>query len=296
MSWADGRWGGLRADAVGRLLVVATPIGNLEDITYRAVRALASAPLVLAEDTRHTRKLLTHYGISARLRSYHQHNKTSRLSGALEALAVGDVALVSSAGMPSVSDPGYELVRAAVDAGYDVDVLPGPSAVVTAIVGAALPAPGFLFAGFLPRTRGSRRARLAELATIDASIVLYESPHRVRATLADALDVLGDRPAVAARELTKVHQEYVRGSLATLQTHFTAVAPLGEFTLVIGPGSTPEPVDVGEDRAREVLTRLRAEGADRRTALAVLSSELGVGRNRAYALWLGARDTPSGGS
>jgi 16S rRNA (cytidine1402-2'-O)-methyltransferase len=292
MSWEDAPWGGLRADAVGRLLVVATPIGNLEDITYRAVRVLANTPLVFAEDTRHTRKLLTHYGISTRLRSYHQHNKTARLGAALEALAVGDVALVSSAGMPSVSDPGYELVRAATEAGYEVDVLPGPSAVITAVVGAALPAPAFLFVGFLPRTRGARRDRLAELRPIDASLVVYESPHRVRATLDDALEVLGDRPAVAARELTKVHQQYVRGTLASLRTHFTQVEPLGEFTLVIGPGPEPAPTDA-EDEARALLARLRADGADRRTALATLSTQLGIGRNRAYALWLEVPERPS---
>jgi 16S rRNA (cytidine1402-2'-O)-methyltransferase len=270
---------------VGRLLVVGTPIGNLEDITYRAVRALTEVPLILAEDTRHTRKLLSHYGISTRLISYHQHNKVARLGTALEALAEGDVALVSSAGMPSVSDPGFELIRAAAEAGFEIDVLPGASAVITAVVGAALAAPGFLFAGFLPRVRGERRARLDALRGVPASLVLYESPHRLRSTVDDALDVLGDRPAVAGRELTKLHQEYVRGSLASLREHFRQREPLGEFTLVIGPDDTPAP-EADKSEVDALVARLRTEGADRRTAIGRLTADLGLSRNAAYARWL----------
>lgn len=266
------------------LYVVPTPIGNLEDITLRALRVLADVSLVLAEDTRHTRKLLTHFDIRSRLLSYHQHNKRARLEAALQALDEGDVALVSSAGMPAVSDPGFELIEAAIAAGVTVDVLPGPSAVVTAVVAAALPAPGFVFLGFLPRRSSDRRERLGQVRDLPYSIVLYESPHRLVDTLRDLESVLGDRSGVAARELTKLHQEVVRGTVSELRRRYEGQAPRGEFTLVVS-GAKPEPVNRVEE-ARAELRRRRIEGQEARRAVAEVAKTYGLSRNAAYQLWL----------
>lgn len=269
---------------MGCLYVVPTPIGNLEDITLRALRILRDVPLILAEDTRHTRKLLSHYDIATRQLSYHQHNKSSQLERALTALAEGDVALVSDSGMPSVADPGFELIAAARDAGFEVDVLPGPSAVITGVVAAALPAPGFLFAGFLPRRARERRARLEEIADVPYSLVLYEAPHRLLETLRDIEAVLGDRTVVAARELSKVHQEIVRGSASALIQRFEQTAPRGEFTLVV-EGIAPERVD-RTDEAMDDLRRRYLAGDDRRAALDAVAATYGVSRNQLYRLWL----------
>lgn len=269
---------------MGVLYVVPTPIGNLEDITFRAVRILREAPLILAEDTRHTGKLLTHYGISGHLLSYHQHNKLIRLERIATALSEGDVALVSSAGMPAVSDPGFELVQMAVDRGIEVVVLPGPSAVITAVVAAALPAPGFLFAGFLPRKAGERRRRLAEVARLPYSIVLYEAPHRVLETLRDALAVLGDRSVVVAREMTKLHEEVARSTIQGLLERYGREEPRGEFTLVLAGE------DAGvEDRRDEILDTLRQrrlDGVSGRNAVEEVMARYGIARNEAYRLWV----------
>lgn len=271
---------------MGRLYVVPTPIGNLEDITYRAVRVLRDAPLILAEDTRHTRKLLAHYAIAGRMLSYHQHNKLIRLDEIVAALREGDVALVSNAGMPAVSDPGFELIQAAVDRGIEVDVLPGPSAVITAVVAAALPAPGFLFAGFLPRRAGERRRRLEQVAALPYSVVLYEAPHRLLGLLTDALSVLGDRPVVAAREMTKLHQEIARSTIGGLADRYQREEPRGEFTLVIG-GAAP----AVEDRTAEILDNLRqkkGDGVSGRDAIEDVMARYGLKRNDAYRLWVEA--------
>jgi 16S rRNA (cytidine1402-2'-O)-methyltransferase len=269
---------------VGRLIVVPTPIGNLEDITLRALRVLGEASLILAEDTRHTRKLLTHFDIHTRLLSYHRHNARSRTQRVLEALAVGDVALVSDAGMPGISDPGSEIIEAAMEAGVEVDVLPGPSAAPTAAVLAAFGAPGYLFAGFLPRTARERQERLAEINAVAYPIVLYEAPHRLVQTLDDLRRNLGDRPAVAMREWTKLHQEVVRGQLSALLDRFRQEAPRGEFTLVIGP-----PVGEPADRRAEAKTemaRLRERGEDRLTSINDVMATFGVSRNEAYEMWV----------
>lgn len=269
---------------MGRLFVVGTPIGNLEDITYRAVRVLGEVSLVLAEDTRHTRKLLTRYDIHARLLSYHQHNKRARLDAALAALELGDIALVSSAGMPTISDPGFELIRAAVEQGIEIHVVPGASAVVTAVVGAAIPSPAFLFIGFLPRQRGERRKRLEDVGALQASLVVYESPHRLQSMLEDVASVLGDRSIVLARELTKIHEEYVRGSVSGVIAHVIENQPRGEYTVVVGPGTQAEK-DEGE-AVRADLVRRWTSGEDRRQALAAVVDEFGIARNDAYRMWL----------
>lgn len=271
---------------MGRLLVVPTPIGNLEDVTMRGLRALREASLVLAEDTRRTRHLLTHFDIHTRLLAYHQHNKRSRLPEALEALSQGDVALVSSAGTPSVADPGFELVRAAIEAGIEVDVLPGASSVITAYVGAALPSSGFTFMGFLPRQRSDRRARLREVATYPYAIVLYEAPHRLISTLEDIQLELGDRQMVTARELTKLHQEYVRGSVDEQLDRYRAAEPRGEFTLVIA--GCEQKITDSMELARAEIERRRAGGERSKEAVAQVARTYRLPRNAVYDLWLEA--------
>jgi 16S rRNA (cytidine1402-2'-O)-methyltransferase len=268
---------------MGRLVVVPTPIGNLEDITLRAIRELRDAILILAEDTRHARTLLRRYDIATPLLSYHQHNKRARLDLALGRLLEGDVALISNAGTPSISDPGFELITAAVHGGFEVDVLPGPSAVITAVVAAAIPAPGFLFLGFLPRRSSERRKRFGRLKPMEYALVFFESPRRLEATLGDALAVLGDRRAAAARELSKLHQEVVRGKLSEILDKFSETGARGEVTIVIAGAS--EEQDNQEERAREEIASRRSAGEDRRTALAAVVSAYGVSRNNAYKWW-----------
>jgi 16S rRNA (cytidine1402-2'-O)-methyltransferase len=266
------------------LYVVPTPIGNLDDITLRAIRTLREVPLILAEDTRHTRKLLTHYGIDTPLLSYHQHNKVTRLDRALQELRMGDVALVSDSGMPSIADPGFELIAAAIAEGQPVDVLPGPSAVITAVTAAAIPAPGFLFAGFLPRRAAVRRSRLRSLAALEYALVFYEAPHRLLAALQDMRAELGDRAMVAARELTKFHQELVRGTVGEVERHFVEHEPRGELTLVVS-GALEQTRDATTDALKALRAR-HAAGEDRRTAVAAVVAETGISRNEAYQLWL----------
>jgi len=219
---------------MGTLHLVATPIGNLEDISARALRTLREAHLIAAEDTRHTRQLLTHFDIHTPLTSYYEHNKLSKLDGILAALAGGDVALVSDAGMPAINDPGYELVKAALAAGHTVSPVPGPSAPIAALAASGLPTDAFLYLGYLPRKRSERRTLLETVAGLPYTLIFLETPHRLLDALDDLSLVLGDRPMAAARELTKLHEEIVRGSLSKVRTHFMASEPRGEFTLVIG--------------------------------------------------------------
>ncbi|HEX6507786.1 MAG TPA: 16S rRNA (cytidine(1402)-2'-O)-methyltransferase [Chloroflexota bacterium] len=267
-----------------RLVVVPTPIGNLEDITLRALRALNEVDLVLAEDTRHTRRLFSHFGISTRLLSYHQHNKIDRLATVLRTLEGADVALVSNAGTPAVSDPGFELINAVIREGIELDVLPGASALVTAVVGAALPAPGFVFGGFLPRRAAQRREHLAGLAALPETLIFYEAPHRILAVLADMLAVLGNRRMVVARELTKVHQEWVRGTIAEIADRYAAETARGEMTLVIAGALQPQSPDRGD--AESEMRKMRERGEARQVVLDAISASHGLSRNEAYRLWL----------
>jgi 16S rRNA (cytidine1402-2'-O)-methyltransferase len=223
---------------VGTLYLVATPIGNLEDITGRALRVLGQVSLIAAEDTRHTRGLLDHYSIHTPLISYHEHNKLSRVEDILATLAQGDVALVSDAGTPALNDPGYELVRAALQAGFPVSPLPGPSAPIAALVASGLPADAFLYLGYLPRKVGERRRLLEEIARLPYTLIFLEAPHRVLGSLHDLLQVLGDRPVAVARELTKLYEEIWRGSLQAAVQYFTEHSPRGEFTLVLSGNIT----------------------------------------------------------
>jgi len=210
---------------VGTLYVVGTPIGNLEDVSLRALRVLSEVDLIAAEDTRRTRKFLTRYEINTPLTSYHEHNKLTKLDELVSTLQQKDVALVSEAGMPGLSDPGYELIEAAIARGIPVVPVPGPSALITALVVSGLPTDSFLFLGFLPRRRKQRRQLLASVARERRTLVAFEAPHRLRASLADLKDVLGDRRIALARELTKMHEEVWRGSLSQALAHFERTLP-----------------------------------------------------------------------
>ena len=217
------------------LYLVATPIGNLEDITLRALRILREAPTIAAEDTRRTRQLLAHYEISKRPISYHEHNKRQREALLLEKLAEGDVALVSDAGTPLINDPGAELVRAALAAGHRVVPIPGASAPIAALIASGLPADAFLYLGYLPRKSKERRAVLQSVAELPYTLIFLETPHRLTAALADLAAVLGaERPIAVARELTKQHEEILRGTIGEMVAHFAETEPRGEFTLVVG--------------------------------------------------------------
>jgi 16S rRNA (cytidine1402-2'-O)-methyltransferase len=239
---------------VGTLFLVATPIGNLEDISMRALRVLREARLVAAEDTRQTQKLLNRYEITPpRVLSYHEHNQISRLDEILGALAEGDVALVSDAGTPGLNDPGYELVRAALTAGFQVSCVPGASAPLAALVASGLPTDSFAFFGYLPRRRVERRRRLEEVAQLPYTLIFLETPHRLVESLADMAQVLGgNRPLAVARELTKLHEEILRGTVAGAQNHFSEVEPRGEFTLVVG-GAEVKDETWTEERLEELL-------------------------------------------
>lgn len=219
---------------MGTLYLVATPIGNLEDITLRALQMLRSVVLIAAEDTRHTQRLLQRYEILTPTISYHEHNKLGRVGDIIEALTRGDVALVSDAGMPGLNDPGYELVRAVIDAGYPVSAIPGASAPLTALVLSGLPSDAFLYLGYLPRRPVERRKRLADVSKEPYTLIFLETPHRLLEAFGDIQKVLGDRPIAVARELTKIHEEVFRGSVSEATAHFTTQEPRGEFTLVIG--------------------------------------------------------------
>lgn len=221
---------------MGTLYVVGTPIGNLEDITLRAIRILREVALIAAEDTRVSRTLLTAHQISTPLVSFHEFSGTTRVRRLVDRLATGDVALISDAGMPGLSDPGYPLIRAAVDAGHAVVPIPGPSAILAGLVASGLPMHSFTFHGFLPRKSGERRRLLASIAESSHTHVVFESPHRLVAALTETVEILGpDRPLAVGRELTKKFEEVVRGTAAMVLERFERQAPRGEITLMIGP-------------------------------------------------------------
>jgi 16S rRNA (cytidine1402-2'-O)-methyltransferase len=268
----------------GSLVLVATPIGNLGDLPPRAVRALADADTIACEDTRRTRQLLSHAGVAGgnRLVAVNDHNEASEVRTILARLDGGQrVALVTDAGMPAVSDPGQRLVAAVVAAGHGVEVVPGPSAALAALVVSGLPTARFCFEGFIPRKGRARAERLAELATEERTIVLFEAPHRVRQTVADLAEVLGAvRRVAVARELTKAFEEVWRGTLEGAVAHLGTGEPRGEYVLVLAGAPAPEPpsADTVEDALR---SRIEA-GEDKRSAIAAVASELGVPKRQVY--------------
>ena len=265
------------------LYVVATPIGNLEDITLRAIRILSEVGLIAAEDTRKTRLLLNAYGIKTRLTSYHEHNKRAKLSYLLDCLQVKDLALVSEAGMPGLSDPGYELIVAATQRGIQVTPIPGASAVVTALVVSALPANQFTYLGFLPRKNTERIRLLQSIAHEHRTIVAFESPHRLLSSLNDIAQVLGNRRIAIVRELTKIHEEVFRGSISEAVDHFQQ--PRGEFTLVIEGEKEAEKPVLTSDIEQE-LCQLQNQGITAREAVKRLSLTTGLSRRELYQAWL----------
>jgi len=231
------------------LYVVATPIGNLEDITLRALRVLGEVQLIAAEDTRTSRKLLSRYNIKTGLTSYYEYNKKSKMPVLLNMLEEQDIALISEAGMPGISDPGYELIKGAIDKGFQVVVLPGPSAVTTAVAASGLPADQFLYLGFLPRKKGEKRRLLASVSSEPRSIVCFESPYRIVDSLSAMLETMGDRNVAVCREMSKLHEEIFRGPLSAAVEHFKK--PRGEFTVVIqGTGDIKKSLRRAKDKSK----------------------------------------------
>ncbi|MGQ9584341.1 MAG: 16S rRNA (cytidine(1402)-2'-O)-methyltransferase [Anaerolineae bacterium] len=269
---------------MGTLYLVGTPIGNLEDITLRALRVLREASLIAAEDTRTARKLLQRYEIATPVLSYWEHNELARVETLLEALERGDVALISEAGMPGISDPGYRVVRAAVERGFPVVPVPGPSAITAAVAASGLPVERFLFLGFLPRSRKARQESLRQVRDVPAALVCYEAPHRIVPCLEDMQEMLGDRQVAVTRELTKVHEEIWRGTLTQALERFRSEKPRGEFTLVVDRAQeTPR---WAEDEVFNAVLRLVAAGLERKEAFREVSGWAGWSRREVYDLWL----------
>jgi len=281
----------------GCLFIVGTPIGNLEDITLRALRILKEVDLIACEDTRHTQKLLNHYDISKTLISYHEHNEMTRSPELLIKLEQGaKIALVSDAGMPLVSDPGYRLVTLCVRHKIPVVPIPGPSAMLAALAAAGLPNEEFLFVGFLPQRSGERRRMLEHLRIEERTMIFYEAPHRVAESIADAQEILGDRPACIAREVTKLHEEFLRGKLSQLAESLAERPARGEITLVVGPPVPSDSTRLADstqsfsDRVEELIRQAKL---DRKDALKLAAKERGLSRRAAYDQLVESKGKPN---
>jgi 16S rRNA (cytidine1402-2'-O)-methyltransferase len=269
---------------MGTLFLVATPIGNLEDMSPRALRILREAHLIAAEDTRHTRQLLTHFDIHSPLTSYFEHNKLSKLEAVLSALSQGDVALVSDAGTPGINDPGYELVKAALEAGYTISPVPGPSAPIAALAASGLPTDSFLYLGYLPRKSSERKEFLQNVAHQPYTLIFLETPHRLLDALDDLLAVLGDRPMAAARELTKVYEQFVRGQISEVLEHFTQNEPRGEFVLVVKGQQEATSERWTEDQLKKAISHELKNGGKAKEISAQLATQSGWNKKEIYAL------------
>ena len=269
---------------MGILYLVATPIGNLEDMSPHAVRILREVALIAAEDTRHTGTLLKHFEIKSPLTSYFEHNKINKLDRILEALANGDVALVSDAGTPAINDPGYELVQAALASGFDVRPVPGPSAPIAALTVSGLPTDSFLYLGYLPHKASDRRARLTEISQQPFTLVFLESPHRVVDALDDILAVLGDRRICVAREMTKMYEEFWRGPVSGALEYFQSKEPRGEFTLVIEGKKTEDRGRWTEDDLLKAIKKEMKAGKSAKEISSELAEQSGWNKKEVYAL------------
>jgi 16S rRNA (cytidine1402-2'-O)-methyltransferase len=267
---------------VGTLFLVATPIGNLEDITHRAIRILSHVRLIAAEDTRRTRQLLAHYHISTPLISYHEHNKLSRLEDVLGVLSQGDVALVSDAGTPGLNDPGYELVKTAVQSGFPISPIPGPCAPIAALIASGLPTDAFLYLGYLPRKSSERCQLLRRIRHLSFTMIFLETPHRLLAALNDLHCELGDRSMVIAREMTKLHEEIFRGRVSEALSNFSARQIRGEITLVIAGNITSEIWP--EQQLLTTLQRSLANGKSPAKTASEISTQSGWARRTVYRL------------
>ena len=266
----------------GTLYVVATPIGNLEDISYRAVRVLKEADLIACEDTRHTAKLLHHYGIDKPTVSYHEHNEAARAEELVAKLTAGlNVAQVSDAGMPGISDPGHRVIKLAIERGVPVVPIPGASALVAALAASGLPTDSFQFLGFLPARSGERRTLLESVRDVQQTTVVYEAPHRIAETMKDIVELLGaERPVVLARELTKVHEEFIRGNAAEVLQRVQHELK-GEMTLLIGKGAG-EARAAAKDIGRRLAEIMQEQKLDENAALKVVAKEQGISKSEAY--------------
>ncbi|HWH79663.1 MAG TPA: 16S rRNA (cytidine(1402)-2'-O)-methyltransferase [Candidatus Binatus sp.] len=275
----------------GLLYIVPTPIGNLEDITLRALRVLKEVDLIAAEDTRHSQHLLTHYGIKTALTSYHEHNERDKAAVLVERIKHGaNIALISDAGTPAISDPGFRLVVAAIDAGINIVPLPGPSALATVLSASGLPSDRFAFEGFLPAKKLERKSRLQALVEVTSSLIFYEAPHRLHETLGAMLELLGDRPIVVAREVSKVHEEFLRGTVSQVKAHLADREIKGEITLVVHGSS-------GEPRVSQAQLRAEIEGLiDAKTAVKDIAELLGeryqMPKREVYRLALEFKSAP----
>lgn len=270
---------------LGTLYLVATPIGNLQDITFRAVETLKLVDLIACEDTRHTRKLLNVYGISNKLVSYHQHNETARAEEFVLLLRQGkSIAIVSDAGTPGINDPGFKMVQKAISIAADVVPIPGAVAFVNAAIASGLPTDSVFFGGFLPSKKGDRRKRLEQVKSMPATLLFYESPHRLGKSLADCLDILGNRQAAVARELTKLHEEVIRGSLSELIDRFSATTAKGEMVFVIDRAGEETDGPKNTLSLAESVWEMETAGLDHKTALKKAAKEFGVSKSEAYRL------------
>lgn len=267
----------------GILYLVATPIGNLQDMTFRAVEVLRTVDIIACEDTRHSIKLLNHFRISNKLVSYHEHNEHERADELIDKLKAGSsVALISDAGTPAISDPGHVVVKAAIEAGIAVVPVPGAAAFVVAAIASGLPVGSLFFGGFLPSKKGDRRRRLEELASLPATLVIYESPHRIEKSLLDCLEILGDRRAVIARELTKLHEEFLRGTLSELIAQLARSPIKGEIVLAIDrPSKGTETADASISIAK-LVANYEADGQDRKAAIKKAAKDRGISKSEAY--------------
>lgn len=275
----------------GTLYVCATPIGNLGDITLRVLEVLKNSDIIAAEDTRHSRKLLDHYDIKKPLISYHQHNEKQRTEEIITRLKNGEnIALISDAGMPGISDPGQIVIRQCLQEELKVDVLPGPNAAVTALVLSGMPADNFLYLGFLPVNRGDRRQILEQVAELPYTIIFYEAPHKLMRTFQDILDLLGDRQAVVARELTKVHQKLHKGSINQLMEEFNSDTPKGECCLLLAPYKQQTVKGSPFEWLKEV-ERLELEGIESKEAMKIVAKKYGVSKRDIYQAKLKQTDS-----
>lgn len=265
------------------LYVVATPIGNLEDISLRALRILREVKLIAAEDTRKTKRLLNNYDIKTPMTSYYEHNKITKLDYVLDCLGEGDVALVSEAGTPGISDPGYELIKAAWEKDISVVPIPGASAIVSALSVSGLPTDRFTYLGFLPRKSGTRIKLLDSVKIDPGTLIIFESPHRLKDTMNDILEILGDRNMVVCRELTKIHEELFRGTLREAIDYF--IEPRGEFTLIIEGEKEKKGSQLTKDIVDQ-LHQMRESGIPAREAIGRISKETGLSRKELYRAWL----------
>lgn len=269
----------------GTLYLVATPIGNLSDISARAIDTLSIADIIACEDTRHTQKLLNHLGIKAKTVSYHVHNEHERAIELTKKIADGmSIAVVSDAGTPGINDPGHQVVQKAIELGINIVSIPGPAAFVNAVIVSGLATDSIFFGGFLPAKKGERRKRLEEIKSIPATFAFYETPHRIAAALADSLDILGDREASFSREITKLHEETIRGKISFLISHISSAKPRGEFVLVIDRLRESEKAPISDSSEIFVnrVGELESTGLDRKKAMKQAAKEFGLTRSEAY--------------